>query len=250
MNHTADDSDRLLTARVADAIAAAQDYSTRYIGFLDEHGASVVLSAARGYPYVRMFGGYGDAQRVFAAVYPEYCEPDDGDYPIAAVTVLSRRSAQLCHRDYLGSLMSLGITRESVGDILCEDGRAVVFLTAGVSDYVLGQLDKVGGEGVKVSRGFTPPLPQTGSFEEVRLTVSSARLDCIVGALCGKSRTASAELIESGAVSVNSVQCCSVSRKIQQNDKVAVRGNGKYRIDDLSNITRKGRTVLLASKYI
>ena len=242
--------DRLLIARVRDAIAAASDCNTRYIGFLDEHGSAVAVNAAGQYPHMRLYGGYEDAERVFAAFYAEYCEPAEDEFPICAVTVISRRAAALSHRDYLGSLMSLGITRESGGDILCEDGRAVIFLSTGVSEYVIAQLDRVGGEGVEVARGFDTPLPQSGGFEQLRLTVASARLDCIVGALCAKSRSWAAEAIESGIVSVNSIQCCTVTRRVHSGDKVTVRGYGKYRIDDVGQTTRKGRIVLLALKYI
>ncbi len=242
--------DRLLVARVQDAIAAACGYNTRYIGFLDSHSLAVVTDASKHYPYMRLFGGYDDAERVFAAFYAEYCEPTDDDYPIVSLTLTSRSSVALTHRDYLGSLMSLGITRESVGDILIEAGRAVIFLSSGVSEYVIGQLDRVGGEGVKVSRGFSLPLPQMGGFEEMRLTVASERLDCVVGALCSKSRTWSAETVESGIVAVNSVQCDSVTRKLKAGDRLTVRGYGKFRIDEISQVTRKGRIVLIASKYI
>lgn len=244
------EEDRLLTARVSDAILAASAYSTRFIGFLDSHSAAVVSDAARQYPYMRLYGGYEDAERVFAAFYAEFCEPENNDYPIVPVTVLSRNSVTLSHRDYLGSLMSLGITRESVGDILCEPGRAVVFLASGVADYVIGQLDRVGGEGVKIERGYTLPLPQMGGFEEIRLTVASERLDCAVSALCSKSRTFAAEAIESGIVAINSVACENVTRKLRAGDKLTVRGVGKFRIDDLSQVTRKGRLVLIAQKYI
>ncbi len=242
--------DRLLVSRVGDAISAAAGYSTRFIGFLDSHSAAVVSDAARQYPYMRLYGGYEDAERVFAAFYAEFCEPEDCEYPIAAITVISRSSVTLSHRDYLGSLMSLGITRESVGDILCEAGRAVIFLASGIADYVIGQLDRVGGEGVKIERGYAAPLPQSGGFEEMRLTVASERLDCVVGALCSKSRSWASDAIESGIVAVNSIECSSVTRKLRAGDKLAVRGVGKFKIDDLSQTTRKGRLVLIAKKYI
>ncbi len=240
----------MLSARVRDAVAAAEKYSTRFIGFLDSHSAAIVSDAVLQYPYFRFYGGYEDAERVFAAFYAEFCEVEKGDFPITAITVTSRKSATLSHRDYLGSLMSLGITRESVGDILCESGRAVIFLSSGISDYVISQLDRVGGEGVKIEKGFSLPLPQMSGFVEIRLTVASERLDCVVSALCNKSRSWAAEAIESGIVAINSVQCDSVTRKLRSGDKLAVRGIGKFRIDDLSQTTRKGRLVLVASKYI
>lgn len=251
MNSQRDDEDKLLSARVRDAIRLAQDrYESRFIGFLDEHGRSIARAASAGWENVRFFGGYDDAERVYFCAYPEYCDLRESDYPITAVTVTSRKEASLSHRDYLGSIMSAGITREKVGDILCEPSRAVIFVSSSVADYILNQIDKVGGEGVRLSVGFSAPLPSAHTFKTIRDTVASARLDCIVSALCGISRSKAIPLIEGGAVTVDGAVCCNVSAKVREESKISVRGNGKYIVDSTGSMTRKGRIILCARKYI
>lgn len=84
--------------------------------------------------------------------------------------------------------MSLGIERETVGDILVEDGRAVVFVKAELSDYVKSQISKVGRVGVKVDDADLSKLPQGRGVEEKTFIVSSLRLDNIVAAVCKLSR--------------------------------------------------------------
>ena len=243
--------DRLIISRVEDAIYSARDkYATRYIGFLDEHGVAVAKKAASDYCNVAFYGGYDSADRVYMCVYPEYAEITYQDYPFKAVTITARPTAQLSHRDWLGSLMSLGIRRDSVGDILTDGSRAVIFLADGIVDYVLGQLQKVGGEGVKIQLGYTPPLPQAGGFEQLRFTVASTRLDCVVGALCSYSRSKSEEVISSGLVAVDSAECLSVAKKVGAGSRITVRGKGKFIIDECDTLTRKGRTVLCVRKYI
>lgn len=243
--------DKLIASRVEDAvISATERYATRFIGFLDEHGTAVAKRAAAGYGNVSFYGGYDAADRVFMCVYPEYAEITYDDYPFKAVTLTARPTAQLSHRDWLGSLMSLGIRRDAVGDILTDGSRAVIFLADGVVDYVLSQLQKVGGEGVKTAVGYTLPLPQSGGFLDIRLTVASNRLDCIVGALCSMSRSQAESVISSGLVSVDSAECLSTSKKVSAGNRVTVRGKGKFIIDSCDSSTRKGRLVLLARKYI
>ncbi len=243
--------DKLIVSRVEDGVASAlQRYSTRFIGFLDGHGVSVAKKAAAGYGNVAFYGGYEGAERVYMCIYPEYEQITADDYPLQAVTATARPTAQLTHRDWLGSLMSLGIRRDAVGDILTDGSRGVIFLSSTVVDYVMTQLDKVGGEGVKLQKGYTSPLPVGGGFQEIRLTVASARLDCIVGALCSYSRSKAETVIASGLVTVDSAECLSTSKKVVGGSMITVRGKGKFIIDSCSEMTRKGRTVLLVRKYI
>ena len=87
-------------------------------------------------------------------------------FPICGIEFSFRKCDRLTHRDFLGSLMSLGIERETVGDILVEDGRAVVFVKAELSDYVKSQISKVGRVGVKVDDADLSKLPQGRGVEE------------------------------------------------------------------------------------
>ncbi len=243
--------DRLIISRVQDAVCSARDrYATRFIGFLDGHGTAVAKQAAAGYANVAFYGGHESAERVFMCIYPDYAEISADDYPFQAVTVTARPTAQLTHRDWLGSLMSLGIRRDSVGDILTDGSKGVIFLADGIVDYVVGQLQKVGGEGVKIQLGYTLPLPETNGFEELRFTVASTRLDCVVSALCSYSRSKAEEVICAGLVTVDSTECLSTTKKVSAGSRIAVRGKGKFIIDNCFFTTRKGRTVMCVRKYI
>ena len=90
----------------------------------------------------RFFGGFDGAQRVMLGCFPEW--QSEWDFPISAITFTFRKTDILTHRDFLGSLMALGLKRETVGDILVEEARAVVFLTDETADYVLSQITKIG----------------------------------------------------------------------------------------------------------
>ena len=118
-----------------------------------------------------LFGGYEGAQRVMLGCLPDWC--NETPFPISSVTFTYRGADELRHRDFLGALMALGITRESVGDILVEKGRTVVFFKDEVLPFVLSNVTKIGRVGVNTAIGFDEPLPLGDSLITASVTVSS-----------------------------------------------------------------------------
>ncbi|MBQ1546247.1 MAG: RNA-binding protein [Clostridia bacterium] len=227
-------------------------YEPCYSQFLSESEAA---QAARylesaGCRNYKMYGGYEGAQRVMLCVYPEYCEPNGGDFPFDTVNLKYRKSAELTHRDFLGSLMGLGITRESVGDILISEGYATFFVRSELAPFVLSQLGKVGREGVSFCTKGVDIEKLEQKFEERRATVASMRADAVVGEITGMSRQKSQQAIKSGVVAVNALTIDKTDHKIQDGDKISVRGFGKFMIKTDGSLSRKGKTVIAVLKYI
>ena len=245
-----DPGDGLLTSRVNDALRIARDSSvSKYLGFLDEREAALCAGARKraGEMELRFFGGYEGAARVMLGLIPPGAE---ARFPLAAVTLHVRREASLTHRDWLGSLLSLGIKREAVGDLLCEEGRCVAFVTESVAPVILRELRKVGGEGVQVTTGFEEPLPAAHRFLARSETVAPVRLDGVVAAVCACARSQAAEWIRLGLVAVNGLPCGKGDAPLKAGDRLAVRGKGKYILDSTDRVTRKGRVVLDFRQYL
>lgn len=196
----------------------------------------------------RFFGGFEGAQRVMLGCFPNW--ESEWEFPITAITFTFRKTDVLTHRDFLGSLMALGLKREAVGDILVEKARAVVLLTDETADYVLSQITKIGRTGVELKKGFGEPLPEAGKLSEFSSTVSSERLDCVVSALIGASRKTACEKIEESLVTLNSVPVQKPTLKVKSGDVVTVRSKGKFIIESLEEKTKKDRLVLRYKKYI
>lgn len=197
-----------------------------------------------------LWGGFEGAERRMLGVFPPYDEPEADLFPIDGVTASFRAADSVEHRSVLGTLMAQGIERSCVGDILIESGRCVFFCRTTVTHALIADVGKIGGVGVRLSQGFEDPLPAAHSFMEISTTVASARLDCITAALAGVGRGKAEELITAGEVMINSVICKKVSQTVFEGDKLTVRGTGKFIIDDLGNVTRKGRRILSARKYV
>ncbi len=247
-------NDKRLLSRVDDAWERAQRQGVaQYIGFLDERETALAGTWLRRRTtdvFWRCFGGHDDAERTVLGLGIWEWDIEDAAFPIVPLDIRWRNSVKLTHRDVLGSLIGCGIVREKIGDILCEEGRAVAFVTEELAPFLADALKTVGREGVRVSYPAMPPFPLFHQFRECTATVASARLDGVLKALLGVSREQACDLIRKGLVQVNHIEQLSVSCLVRAADRVSVRGHGRYIIDDVSDVTKKGRLILRARQLV
>lgn len=158
----------------------------------------------------------------------------------------------LDHRSYLGSLLSLGIEREVLGDIVVQgDAQALVVCERKIADYLLGTWKTVGADTVKVSAVTLPEdFFVERKFEEIRDTIASDRLDCMLAALTNLSRDKAQTMIRAGLVDVDFMTEQRPDRSVPQGAMLSVRGYGRYEIVGTDGVTRKGRLRLIAKKFI
>ena len=244
------DAERL-TARVRDAVRQASLRGRPYfVGFLDPSQAALCAREAGAGASALAWGGFCGAERVVFGVFPPEQSPDPARFPISALEVRFRRGAGLTHRDFLGSLMALGVERDTVGDLLIEDGRAVLFVRRELAAHLAQQLDRVGREGVHTAEAADPVLPPPPALAPISTTVASARLDCVVAALIGKSRETAREAIEGGLVEVDYQPILRGDRVLAPPLFLSVRGVGKFRLLPFEGETRKGRLRLRAERFV
>jgi RNA-binding protein YlmH len=146
--------------------------------------------------------------------------------------------------------MSLKISRETIGDIRVGDGAAYVFLTETAANDAFNSISKVGSEGVKISRGFDSEKIPKREFKEIKGSVSSLRVDCVVSLAAGCSRTVAEQLVSSGNVSVHGKALLNGAKKLCEGDVFSVRGSGKFILENIGGSTKKGRTFIELKKFI
>lgn len=204
-------------------------------------------------PDCRFFGGTAETERAVAFYLPEYLTQEDYflDGPIACLRAHFYEENTLTHRDVLGALMGAGIRRETVGDI-CLHGRTCdIFVLAELKKYLLDNLVSAGRVYLRLEEiplAQAERLPQ--KLRELRLTVSSLRLDALVSAAFHLSRGRAVELICGGAAAVNSLTCLKPDRSVAQEDVISLRGLGKLRLLECGGMTKKGRIALTVGKYV
>ena len=242
----------MLEAKVADAVGLCLAHNkASFIGFLDERERAIAekLVDAMGSSNCLFWGGWQDAERVMLGIFPHYQEPSAKVFPLTAITVEFRRQDSLNHRDFLGALLSHGIERETVGDILVEEGRGVLFVRKEIADYLLMQVEKIGRVGVTLRCGANEPFPEGRRLEEFSVVVASLRLDCVVAACARLSREKANALIQEGLVMLNHEAVYQPSRLVESGSKLSIRGKGRFLFDCVGTETKKGRLHIFMKKY-
>ena len=196
-----------------------------------------------------LFGGYDTAERCVAA-FGYGC--GDADFPIAIIKaepVSPKFADKLTHRDFLGSLMGLGIRREVLGDIVISDNIGYIFCLNGIAEYIAQSLGKVRHTTVKCS--IVAQLPEAAQSipEEKQLIAASERLDVIVAAVYGFSRSEVKEFFTNRKIFINSSQCENFSRIPKAGDIVSVRGKGRFVYNGVLGNTKKNRFIISVGIY-
>lgn len=243
----------MLRARIDDACQLCEWRSCpRFVGFLDEHRQAVARAVLRerGEKNFCFFGGYDEAERVLLGIFPSFMLPENTAFPLTSIVFRYRPSATLSHRDFLGTLLSLGLKREKIGDILCDEGQTVVFVSEELADFIAESVTKVGGEGVKSQTPFTGTLLVQRRFSEWQDTIASARLDAVLKAALRISREEAARKITAGLVSLNHMPCLLSSQTVSEQDVLSVRGGGRFVVEQIGPPTKKGRLFIKIKQYI
>lgn len=211
-------------------------------GFLDLKEQTAVRAMLRGFSVrAELFGGYPDAERKALFFLPDYAADCFGDY--MEILEASHSPAEtVSHRDYLGALTGLGITRSSIGDILVSENSAQIFIFRGMEDFLLQSFEKAGRHRLKARvLPLSDALPPAGCAKEVCDTVASLRLDSVVSAAFSVSRRAAAEAIASMKVAVNDEIVTKCDKTVANGDKIRLRGKGRAFLKESSGRSRKGR---------
>ena len=215
----------------------------------------------------RFWGGYPDAERVCLIVLPAYYEDladwmdgleeaslseELGEDGVTAVRITGSGYRTLTHRDYLGSLLGLGLERDALGDIAVQNDReAVVFCKGRMADFLISTLEKVASDAVKCRKYRVDEAFTDGRhYKPVTDTVASARLDCIVAALTNLSREDAQGLVRGGMVDLDFETEERVDKLLVAPATLSVRGYGRYILRAFDGETKKGRLRMRADQLI
>ena len=242
--------ERVLLARVLDKLELSQNRGVpAHTPFLSpgEQASVGELLNAWGRPRCIWTGGYEGAERQACLFLPDWQEPEDAladpEGPLAALEALFPRDASLSHRDILGGLMGLGLTREKLGDILMEEGRCQVVVLREALSILLSQWEGAGRWRLKVREISLSKLsPRPPEVKTIRDTVAASGFST--------SRSKAAELVSAGRVSVNHRECAKPDRTVEAGDVLTCRGLGKCVVREVLGQSKKGRTMLVLERYL
>lgn len=209
--------------------------------------------------YVMEYGGYQGAERLMACFLPDtpYGEVSQDSFPIECVKISPGNSKfcdALTHRDYLGTVLGLGIERNQIGDIIVkrEKGGAVTGYIFCCKDKapLIKDITRVRHTAVHAETACGTDLGLIQEYKDIPGSVSSLRADAVAAVATKTSRSKSLLLIKEGSVSINGRICTEGAKNICDGDIISIRGYGKYRIEVSLSVTKKGRYHITVKQYI
>ncbi|MBP3255137.1 MAG: hypothetical protein J6M60_01400 [Clostridia bacterium] len=205
-----------------------------------------------------LYGAYENPERKVFVFYPDKFEEliksskisFDEYISIIRITLPNELKEQYNHQRYLGGLIKLGIKREKIGDILVDSEGADLIVQREIEKFLLTNLQELTRfQKSKIERIDLDKIKKVVEKKEIiKITVSSMRLDNIVAELAHCSRSKAEQIIEEERVFVNYENILKKTKEIKENDRITIRGKGRFEIKEVVGNTRSGRFVIEIEK--
>ncbi|MEX5651349.1 RNA-binding protein [Staphylococcus cohnii species complex 1658] len=211
--------------------------------FLDPRGQyilNVVVGSFQDLEVTFYGGPYAERQR--AIIAPDYFQPEVEDFEIILFEIdYPQKFVTLQHQHVLGTIMSLGIERDQLGDIVV--GNRIQFtLTKQLESYIILELNKIKGATVKLNAlPIKDMIQSVENWHSSETTVSGLRLDVVLKEMIRKSRSISKQLIEKKRVKVNHTIIDSADFQLDKGDLLSIQGYGRAMITDIGGKTKKDK---------
>lgn len=209
-----------------------------------------------GYKNYQLFGGIEDADRNAIVFYPEKLEEvfeqNRFDYnSIFSCVRITNCQENYEHKIYLGGCIKLGVKREKIGDIVVFENGADIIINKDVEKFLLsnlGQLNRFKNAKIEVIK-LSDITKRIQKFKDMKVIVSSLRLDNVVAELAGTSRSKALDLLNQERVFINYKNETKPTKAVIEKDIITVRGKGKFILDEIEGNTRSGKIVILVKKF-
>lgn len=253
-----DNENKLLIAKIIDKYSFCKTKNKiTYTDFLDisEIGLVKKMLAEEKVNNWIIYGGRENADRNIIIFYPEKfsLEMVEKNYNkiLEIIRIKLPNSVTYEHREFLSGIMKLGIKREKFGDIVVTSSGADVISLCEVSKYLLEGLKDLTRfkKSIITIENITEIENIENEFENLNIIVSSMRLDNFVSELAKCSRTRASEIIEEARVFLNSINEFKDSKKVEVNDRITIRGKGKFIFDGIEKETKSGKFLVNIRKY-
>lgn len=246
LKHCVDDAERILLRSVIDKVnlTIKKGVSTHTPFLNPEQTVKIerLVAAANESVAVKHLKLMPDAEYTIL----QFSESDEFEDVSSSICVIRltypKQFAELGHPDILGTLMSLGLKRETIGDIRMMPGEVYLAVAGEMGSYVTNNLTRIKHVGVQATVIDLKDVPEVSQrFETIGVTLASLRLDVFVAAVTRLSRDKSQALIQSQKIKLNYLICEDRASTLKEGDMISIRGYGRYQLQAVEGETKKNR---------
>ncbi len=155
------------------------------------------------------------------------------------------------HQDVLGSIFSLGISKEAFGDVLKIDDKYYVYILTSFRNYFESNFLRI-----KNSRLELKELPldtfknYERSYEEIEFISSSERIDTVIANLIHTGRKYIKGMQKNKEIILNYDFLKDISYKLKPGDIFSIKKVGKFKYIGILKNTKSGKVIVKVLKYI
>jgi RNA-binding protein YlmH len=173
------------------------------------------------------------------------------DFPVDCLKITyTTVNRPLTHRDFLGGLVSTGVDRSRIGDIIVSESHALSFVHSRNTQDILLELNRIGKCSVFVEKIEIIDKELSNDIGEYKIiTVTSMRVDGILSAVFRLSRSLMKEHSEKGKIFVNWREV-NGGKIIKVDDVITLRGYGRVKIIEAEEDKRKETWRITDVKHI
>lgn len=195
---------------------------------------------------VSSYGLFEEAERKMISFNNRYDIP----FPLKKIKIVTTtKFNMISHKDYLGSILALGIKRNKMGDLLVKDNFCYLPVCEGIHEFIVSNLTSVANSPCSVQvleDNFIPPEPV---FNEMIILVPSLRIDTIVAKLCNISRGKAQDILDGGKVLIDYNTVKGKGEEVHVGQRITIRGTGKFILGDIVGNSKSGKFKVQIKKY-
>lgn len=192
----------------------------------------------------------GESEKRNIIIAPKDYDVSEIEFPVVYFKINGENKfKELFHKDFLGTIMSLGIRREFLGDLIVKNSICFGIIIDEKYGIINQEIKKIGNVPVRIEEISKEEVPDN-EFKEETMLISSMRLDNFVSAVTGLSRQKSTDEIEKGNVLLNYNMQKDKSAEIKEGDILTVKKFGKFKFSEIKGESRKNKIRINIKKFI
>lgn len=191
-------------------------------------------------------------ERKIMTIYPFYEDVKIKDYPIKAIKLsYNKKFSNIGHRDVLGTLMSLGIKRDNIGDIAVFNDKTFIVVKKNIFDYLKFNFKKIKNTPISLKEiSYDKIRFPKKKFKKIKTTLKTNRVDAIISKGFGINRKSSKKFVINKKVKVNHFLISKPYKDINKGDLISVKGKGRLILSKKLGLSNKDRLKVIIKKLI